>query len=64
MMIEDVHEATSRNVFACYGCVVMPGLVKIGRSRKEDMNNASTATTHKLGYVCPVDNEVAPSTGL
>jgi hypothetical protein len=44
--------------------VVMPGLVKIGRSRKEDMNNASTATTHKLGYVCPPDSEVAPSDRL
>lgn len=38
MMIVDVHEA-SRNVLVCYGCVAMPGLVKIGRSRKEDKVN-------------------------
>jgi len=44
--------------------VAMPGLVKIGRSRKEDIDNASTATTHKLGYVCPAGSEVAPSAGL
>jgi hypothetical protein len=35
----------------CSRCVAMPGLVKIGRSRKEDMVNASTGTTHKRGYV-------------
>jgi hypothetical protein len=51
MMIEDVHEAASRNVLVCYGCVAMPGLVNLGRSRKEDKVNSSTATTHKRGYV-------------
>ena len=51
MMIEDVHEAASRNVLVCYGCVAMPGLVNPGRSRKEDKVNSSTATTHKRGYV-------------
>ncbi len=40
-MIEDVHEVASRNVLVCYGCVAMPGLVKIGRSRKEDKDNSS-----------------------
>jgi hypothetical protein len=38
-------------ILVCYRCVAMPGLVKIGRSRKEDMVNASTGTTHKRGYV-------------
>jgi len=51
MMIEDVHEAASRNVLVCYGCVAMSGLVNLGRSRKEDKVNSSTATTHKRGYV-------------
>jgi hypothetical protein len=37
--------------FLCYRCVAMPGLVNLGRSRKEDIVNASTATTHKRGYV-------------
>jgi hypothetical protein len=30
----DVHEDTSRDVRVCYGCVAMPGLVKLGGSRK------------------------------
>jgi hypothetical protein len=51
MMIGDVHEAASRNVLVCYGCVAVPGLVNLGRSRNEDNVNSSTATTHKRGYV-------------
>ena len=43
-MTKNVHEMRAETL-VCYRCVAMPGLVKIGRSRKEDMVNASARRT-------------------
>ena len=48
----------------CSRCVAMPGLVRIERSRKEDMVNASTGTTHKRGYVAQPEAFLPQPTGL